>query len=169
MNYIIRPWQKSDIKSLCKYANNKHIADNLRDEFPYPYAAEDAEYFITLAEKFPKEKGFIYAVEVNHEAIGSISFQIGDNVFCKSAEVGYWLAEEYWRNGIMTGVVTSVVSMAFKNYDIVRVYAEVMEGNIGSRNVLERAGLEMEALLKKSIYKNDKLHNSCIYAKIRED
>lgn len=41
-NCILRPWQTSDASSLSKYANNKKIADNLRDAFPYPYTLHDA-------------------------------------------------------------------------------------------------------------------------------
>ena len=169
MNYILRPWKSSDVNSLCKYANNKSIADSLRDMFPYPYTREDGEYFINLATHFPKERGFIYAIELNGEAIGNISLDVKDNVYCKTAEVGYWLGEPYWRQGIMTGALSEDVAMAFKNYDICRVYGEVLEDNIGSRHVLEKAGLHLEAVLKKSIYKNGNIYNSCIYAKVKED
>lgn len=168
MNYVLRPWKGSDAESLCKYANNKHIADNLRDDFPYPYTLDDAMYFINLARNYPEDKGRIYAIEFNGEAIGNVSLERKKGVFCKSAEVGYWLGEPYWRRGIMTKVLKEVISMAFKSYDIVRVYGVVMEENIGSRRVLENVGMELEATIKKCIYKNNTFYDACVYTKFGE-
>lgn len=169
MSYILRPWKEADVNCLCKYANNKHIADNLRDDFPYPYTEDDAEYFIQLSSKYPKESGVIFAIEFNGEAVGNISLEVKSGVFCKTAEVGYWLGEPYWRRGIMTGALSDVIKMAFRNYDIVRVYGMAMEDNVGARQVMEKAGLSLEATLKKNIYKNETFHNTCIYTKIKED
>lgn len=43
MDFILRTWHKSDIDSVAKYANNKKIADNLRNAFPWPYTYEDCD------------------------------------------------------------------------------------------------------------------------------
>lgn len=168
MNYILRPWNENDTQNLCKYANNKHIADNLKDSFPYPYTEEDAQYFINRARNYPKEKGVIYAIEYNGEAVGNVSVELKSGVYRKTIEIGYWLGEPYWRRGIMTSALTEVVDQAFRNENIVRVYAEVMENNIGGRHVLEKSGLKLEAILHKNIYKNEQVCDSCIYSKIRD-
>ena len=47
MDFILRTWHKSDIDSVAKYANNKKIADNLRNAFPWPYTYEDARGYVT--------------------------------------------------------------------------------------------------------------------------
>ncbi|MEL7569008.1 MAG: hypothetical protein AAGU14_00430 [Eubacteriaceae bacterium] len=46
MDFILRKWKPSDAEDIAKYANNKKIADNLRDAFPHPYSLKDAEEFI---------------------------------------------------------------------------------------------------------------------------
>ena len=53
MNVSLRKWKRSDVDALAKIANNKNIADNLRDQFPFPYKKKDAKEWI---EKVRKEK-----------------------------------------------------------------------------------------------------------------
>ena len=46
MDFLLRKWEKEDAKDIAKAANNLKIAENLRNVFPYPYALEDAVWFI---------------------------------------------------------------------------------------------------------------------------
>jgi len=46
----LRPWRRGDEPSLVRYANNRNIWRNLRDRFPHPYTAADADAWITKAE-----------------------------------------------------------------------------------------------------------------------
>ena len=46
MEITIRPWRISDLENLVKYGNNKNIADNMTDGFPYPYTNEAGIAFI---------------------------------------------------------------------------------------------------------------------------
>ena len=36
------------------------------------------------------------AIVVDGEAVGSIAVMLKDDVYCKSAELGYWLGEPFW-------------------------------------------------------------------------
>jgi RimJ/RimL family protein N-acetyltransferase len=56
-DFTLRPWEEEDAERLTFIANNKKIADNLRDGFPYPYSIDDARKSFTLlntAKVFPK-------------------------------------------------------------------------------------------------------------------
>ena len=52
---VLRPWSKSDAKKLALIADNKNIADNLRDGFPFPYSVKDARIWLEsiLSENTP--------------------------------------------------------------------------------------------------------------------
>ena len=43
---ILRPWSIADANNLAEIANNKNIADNLQDLFPFPYSIKDARKWI---------------------------------------------------------------------------------------------------------------------------
>ena len=46
-----------------------------------------------------------WAIEVNGVAIGGIGVDLGEGIFAKSGQFGYWLGEPYWGRGIMTAAV----------------------------------------------------------------
>jgi [ribosomal protein S5]-alanine N-acetyltransferase len=166
VDFILRPWHIEDITSIAKYANNKKIADNLRDAYPFPYTLEDALVFISGFSQ--EDSSYVCrAIEVNGEAAGSIGVFQKDDVYAKSAEMGYWLAEPYWGRGIMTACIRQAAALAFAKLNIVRIFAEPYAYNTGSRRALEKAGFTQEGILKKSIYKNGKIHDSCIYAMVK--
>jgi len=167
MQYKLRKWQKNDSESVAKYANNKNIADNLRNVFPNPYTLKDAEWYVNSCCDSDEKTQYCRAIEVDNKAVGSIGVFLLHDVYEKSAEIGYWLAEEYWGNGIMTDAIKQVCKVAFENYDIYRIQAQVFESNIASQKVLKNVGFEVEGVLKNSIYKNGKLQNSVMLAMIR--
>ena len=168
MVYTLRKWQKSDIHNLPSHANNKKIADNLRNAFPRPYTPNDAKIYINSIIKSDEKTQCCRAIDINGEAVGSIGIFVKDDVYCKSAEIGYWLAEPYWGQGIMTSAVKEICGYAFKNYDLVRIFAEVYDYNIASQNVLKKAGFVLEGILKKSVYKNYKYYDSCLFALVKD-
>ena len=46
MKVRLREWRKEEVELLAKLANNKKVADNMRDMFPYPYTIADAMKWI---------------------------------------------------------------------------------------------------------------------------
>lgn len=169
MEFELRAWKPEDVDSVARYANNPKIAANLRDAFPYPYTQEDAETYVGSCVNEDFTCQLTRAIVVNGEAVGSIGVFLGTDVYRKSAELGYWLAEPFWKNGIMSAAVRQICEDAFARFDIVRIHAEPFAFNKGSRQVLEKAGFALEGTLRKSVYKNGAMQDSCLYALLRED
>lgn len=164
MEFTLRRWAGDDAPALVKYANNKKIADNLRDGFPYPYTINDAWAFLQSFIDADESKSFCRAIDADGEAVGSIGIFFKDDVYRRSAEIGYWLGEPFWGNGIVTAAIKLMCEEAFRRYDIVRIYAEPYAQNMASRRALEKAGFELEGILRKSVYKNGDIFDSCVYA-----
>jgi RimJ/RimL family protein N-acetyltransferase len=165
---ILRPWEISDAEDLAIIADNKDIADNLRDMFPKPYSLNDARQWITsvLEQEGPKR---YFAIIVNGRLAGSIGLTPKTDIYRKNAEVGYFLAPEFWKIGITTKALKAITAYAFMTFDIIRVYAEPFADNIGSRRVLEKAGYLHEATFKNYVIKNGVIKDSCIYSVLKED
>ena len=72
MEFSLRPFTLLDAESILRYANNKKIADNLRNGFPYPYTSEDTLNFLHACLDRDESKSFVRAIEVAGEAVGSI-------------------------------------------------------------------------------------------------
>jgi len=162
---ILRDWTWRDTGSLVKHADNPRIGGNMRDLFPCPYTLDDAKRFITMATS-PGPNLFL-AIEITKEAVGGIGIHPLEDVKRRSAEIGYWLSEQFWGQGIMTDAVTSLVPLAFEKYDIVRLQAGVFSNNPASMRVLEKCGFNREAVHKNAIWKNGNLLDEVMYVHFR--
>lgn len=150
-SFKLRTWTRADIPALAKYLNNKKIWDNCRDALPYPYTEKDAEQFISFVEGQSEQNN--YCIEINHEAVGNVSFFRGTDVERYNAELGYWLAEPYWNLGIMTETIKLAVEDYLSHSDTVRIHAHVYENNLASMKVLEKAGFHKCGILRKACFK----------------
>ena len=166
MEYKLRDWKISDLKSLVEHANNYNIAKWLTNQFPYPYTENDGKAFIESDIKDNTSK--IFAIDVNGEAVGSIGIFVQSDIHQKSAEIGYWLSEKYWGNGIISKAIKEIVDYGFETFDIVRIYARPFSTNKGSQKALEKAGFTLEAKLKNAIYKNGEYLDELIYSTCRD-
>ncbi len=169
MKLELRIWRQEDAPSVAGYANNEKIAQNLRDVFPYPYGLADAEQFIHSCLKTDQRQALFRAIVADGRAVGGIALTRGEDVYRRSAELGYWLAEEYWGQGLMTEAVERMCATGFRVWDIVRIYACPYARNGASRRVLEKAGFEQEGLLRRSVCKRGRMLDSCVYAKLRPE
>lgn len=160
-------WSIEYINDLVKNANNRNVSKNLRNIFPYPYSVVDAEKFITHCQRC-NNKHINLAIIEDNKAIGSVGVSIGEDIYEKSAEIGYWIGESYWGQGIMTHAIKEMIELCFSQYDIVRLYAVVFSHNKASCKVLEKCGFVFEGTLKNSIYKDGNIYDSRIYALVKK-
>ncbi|MFZ1801124.1 MAG: GNAT family N-acetyltransferase [Chitinophagaceae bacterium] len=165
MDFKIRPWHINDLDSLVMHANNPRVAQFMKDVFPHPYTEEAGRKFISFATS--GNSVHIFAIEVEGYAAGGIGIHQQEDIYKKNAEIGYWLGEQYWNKGIISKALNEVVKIAFDQFDITRVFASSFIHNIASQKVLEKAGFQLEAVLKNSIFKNEVYYDELIYTKFK--
>ena len=161
----LRPLQMPDALGLAELANNPKISINLRDGFPHPYLQENAEKFIGMCLK--QDPVQVFAIEYKGEYAGNIGLHPGEDVYRKSAEIGYFIGESYWNRGIATEAVKQMVVYGFSNFDIIRIHTGVFEFNTASQRVLEKCGFTKEAVFEKAVFKNNRLWDEVRYALIK--
>ena len=168
MTVSLRPWRAEDIPALARYADDPRIAANLRDAFPSPYTRADAQWFVEDCMARDENDVLFRAIMADGQMAGSISVVRGADVYRQSGELGYWLAVPFWGQGIMTAAVEQICREAFDSLGLVRIFAEVFACNTASRRVLEKAGVQLEGILQKSVTKNGQLYDSCLYGLVRQ-
>ena len=167
MQCILRKWRLSDAEDLAAALNNRKIFNNLRDGLPYPYTQQDAADFLIAMRSADEDRTFAYAITVHDRAVGSIAAFRQRNIHRQTAELGYYLAEEYWGRGIMTDAVRQLCRILLETTDILRIYAEPFAHNTASRHVLEKAGFSLEGILKNSGVKNGRVVDMALYSLTR--
>ena len=150
-------------EALQRIADSEAVARNLRDIFPHPYTLEDAKIFI---EKVKQGKmGHVYGIYRHfEELVGVISLTPGRDVNRCSAEVGYFIGEQYWNKGYATEALKMLPTIARLNFGLIRLYATVFDFNQPSIRVLKKAGFTKEGILKSSAIKNGKVIDEHLYA-----
>ncbi len=165
-NVILRKLTRDDLPRMANLANNEKIGRNLRDGFPYPYTFKDAEHFFELFTGTPSL--IVFAIEFNGEYVGNISLSLGQNIYRKSAEIGYFIGEDYWNKGIVTKAVKLITKYGFENLDINRIHTGIYEWNPSSMKVLEKCGFQKEGVFKKSVFKCNMLVDEHRYALLKQ-
>lgn len=165
----IRKWEMSDAADLAIALSNKKIQDNLRDGLPYPYTEQDAKDYISEILSADENETFAFAITADNKVIGSIGVFRQKNIHRRTAELGYYIAEEYWGKGIMTEAVIQTCEYVFEKSDIIRIYAEPFAYNTASCRVLEKAGFQYEGTLRDNAVKNGRVIDMKMYSFLKNE
>ncbi len=163
----IRGLSLSDAPRLAEIANDRRIADKLRDYFPHPYRLSDAEGYISfVSEQYPLLNLGIFEGDL---LVGICGGNLLTDVHRYTAEVGYWLGVDAWGRGIASKALGLLVTHYFQHTDTIRLQAHVFSNNPASEQVLVKNGFTKEGVCRKYIYKNGVYLDAPLYALLKED
>lgn len=163
----------SQIRRADKPAYIKHLnrSDSIHQNcasIPYPYRNIDADQWLSkvVHESHSYNRCRNWAIRnPDGNLIGTIGlFNIEPN---HQAEIGYWLAEEYWGRGIATSATRAVTLHAFVEMNLAKVYAKVFCTNPASARVLEKAGFAREGTLRNHFLRKDEALDVHWYGRLR--
>lgn len=166
MQVKLRVWERKDRQILAEFANNILIWNNIRDRLPHPYKIQHADEFINFC--LTKSPPNVLAVEANGSLVGCIGLELQEDISRLTAELGYWIGEPYWKNGIATEAVRQMMEyIAISFPSLVRIYAKVFEHNKASMKVLEKNGFHLESIQKRSAIKNNVILDEYIWVRLK--
>ncbi len=134
---ILRKITIDDIPALLKYANNPKIADRIVN-IPYPYEEPTAVFRISYVHQGFKQKSrFVFSIISKAEQclIGEISLHLNNTK--DGAELGYWLGEPFWNQGLIKEAIARVTQFGFQELNLKSISASCDADNIASHKVLE--------------------------------
>jgi [ribosomal protein S5]-alanine N-acetyltransferase len=104
----------------------------------------------------------------DYKLIGSCGFNYWNRDHSRG-EISYDLAKPYWRKGVMSQVVRSVLGFAFTQMQMHRVEATVTPTNIGSLGVLKKAGFKKEGVLREQKLLHGKFYDAIILSLLQRE
>jgi RimJ/RimL family protein N-acetyltransferase len=168
----LTPFEPGDLPALPRYLNHPVVFQNTLN-IPSPYTEADAQFWLDKVAALEQEHGMRPNWAIRHDTqglIGGIGCFLRNGTEGHSDEIGYWLAEPYWGQGIMTDAVQVFCVWLFALRPVlVRVEAIVFSYNPASVRVLEKAGFRQEGFLRKARKKQDTLIDVYLMARLRED
>ena len=168
MQLSIRPWTEADASVIAEALNDAGVTDNLRDGLPTPYTEADARDYRAFAHT-AAEGAYAFAIAEDGVAVGSIQLTRQQNIHRRTAELGYYVVRRRWGAGICTEAVRLICRFAFENTDVLRIFAEPFAENAASCRVLEKAGFQLEGVLRRNAVKNGQVRDMRLYSLVRED
>lgn len=85
------------------------------------------------------------------------------------AEIGYDLAQKYWRQGIMHEALDCLIRYAFGTIGLHRVEAIIDPNNQPSRNLLKKLGFQEEGILRERFFKGGIYYDDMYLGLLRRD
>jgi len=158
----LRPFNTTDSDLLVSYLNDTRVTQYITAAIAQPYCSDDAQWWINVG----SQSEYIKAIELDGTLIGCISADFGDFEYSRSAELGYWLGQDYWNRGIATQAVKIFTESLFNNTDVARLFVSVVSENKPSIRVLEKNGFSHDGLLKKVSFKNGQFFDECLLSKL---
>jgi RimJ/RimL family protein N-acetyltransferase len=158
----LREWQDRDALAIVRHANDYDVWRFLRDRFPHPYTAQDAETWLDRVRGASPALDF--AITVDDEAVGGIGLTRGTDIERASAEVGYWLGRSVWGRGLASAALRSITNYAFAALSLERVFALPFENNPASARVLVKAGYLLEGTLRSAAIKEGRVTDLLLFA-----
>jgi [ribosomal protein S5]-alanine N-acetyltransferase len=167
---VLRPLTPQDAPTLKRLAGRREIADTTIS-IPHPYSEEQARQWIAgYAEMFAKGKSIVFGMQLKHEEnlAGTIGLRDID-LEHSLAEMGFWVAVEYWGRGFATEAAQAVLAFGFEQLGLNRIYAHHMVRNPASGRVLARIGMKPEGLLRQRVRKWRVFEDVVAMALLREE
>ncbi len=149
--WVLRAWCEADAEALALHANNPDVWRHMSDAFPHPYTLAIAQHWV--ARGHIDFGGDNWAIAFHGQTVGGCGIHVGSGAFRCNAEIGYWLAQAQWGQGIATQVAGVLAERALQDPAVTRIFAPVHADNPRSMRVLEKCGFEREGLQRLSALK----------------
>ena len=146
--------------------------ENLREWLPWldnTKSEKDSLGFIESSIlNYEAKKGLNCGVFFNGELVGMAGFNSVDWAN-RIAYIGYWLAEGFQGNGIMTRAVHGLTEYAFNDLELNRIDIRAATGNKKSRAIPERLGFKEEGLIRQAEWLYDHYVDHVVYGMVKSD
>lgn len=160
----LRDIKHSDDRLLVAYLNDLRVTKYLSSKIPVPYRLSDAHWWI---ETGSKQDAYAKVIECHGKFCGVIGLYTQALEYAHSAEIGYWIAYEYWGRGVATEAVLLFSESIFSTTDITRLFNPVTASKLASRRVMEKSGYALEGTMRNAIFRDGKYDDECMYARLK--
>jgi ribosomal-protein-alanine N-acetyltransferase len=140
---LLRAFQVDDVSDALAYRNDPEFARFL-SHIPQPFTRQDAEAFVALNMSEPWQHSPTFAVVWQTTVIGTVNLEVDTRE--RAAMLGYAIGRAWWGRGITTEATRAVVEWGIDAFELVRIWASTDVLNVRSQRVLEKLGMQREAL-----------------------
>jgi ribosomal-protein-alanine N-acetyltransferase len=166
----LRPFTEADAEPLFEHARNPNVTRfTLWDAHK---TADDTRSFIRDYALIRYREGLAdpYAITVHPDPrpIGACGCFWASQPH-RTMEIGYWIAEPFWGQGIAVEACRPLIRVAFRDFETERLQARVIAGNTASSRVLEKLGFRFEGALRAALLRRGVFEDVLFYSLLRQE
>lgn len=168
-NLILRPITYFDARDMFEYASDPRLA--LYGSWtPHTRIEETLRVIENMIEKSDDRPLFAIVHKADKKMIGTIHAKIDktEDGAGKRCEVGYIISPAYQNRGYASQSLTAFIKYLFDECNIHRVEGRHLAKNIASGRVMDKAGMEVEGVLRDFYFKDGSYHDVVIHAIIND-
>lgn len=130
----------------------------------------DTEKFVDSVVNAPEDRfEHVFAIRKRNKFAGLIGFKDTDKLN-KKTEIGYWLSQQYQKQGIITKSVDKLCGFAFNKLGINRIQIKCAVGNKSSINIPKRLGFIFEGIERQGELLTGNIFTDLeIYSRLKND
>jgi len=162
---LLRPFSVGDPDDVYAYRRDPEVVRFL--PVAQPFSREDADEFVATQVLADPRRRWVWALEQQGHVVGGVSLRIARQKL--RAELGYELARWLWGRGLMAEAASAVVDAAFERLPIIKISATATAANARSIRLLEKLGMQREALLRKHWVHRGRVLDEVCYGLLRDE
>ncbi|MBP5169900.1 MAG: GNAT family N-acetyltransferase [Oscillospiraceae bacterium] len=137
---FFRRWEESDAEILFEEASNPEVGPPAGWQ-PHKNVEESLDIIRNVLNG---PEAYAICLKENGKPIGTIELRLNGRTDMTDkddeCELGYWLAREFWGQGIMPEAAKEMLRYAFEDLGMTKVWCGYYDGNNKSKRVQEKCG-----------------------------
>jgi ribosomal-protein-alanine N-acetyltransferase len=105
----------------------------------------------------------------DHQLMGAITLDPIRRGPAQTATMGYWIGQQFAREGYMSEAILALVHYAFVKLDLSRIESACLPDNVPSRGALEKCGFKYEGVAQAYLQINGRWRTHVLYSCLRAD
>lgn len=165
--YFLKEIQDNDIKNIHRGLSNPRITEFYDVHFStLEETEEQMKWYRSLKEN---EVGIWWSIyNKDNEFCGAAGFNDLDKKH-KKAEIGLWLLEEFWGQGILKEVMPKLFEQGFQNLKLNRIEGYVVSNNFKCKKALEKINFTYEGTIREAEIKDGKKISVDLYSILKSE
>ena len=167
---LLKPLVAADAENLFSLTDQHR--DYLKQWLPWLDMTQDVsdtcKYIETAIEDQKKFKSYIYGIWHENVLAGVISLQ-NINMLNRSANIGYWVAENFSGRGLGKLATRNLVAHTFTNLKLNRIEIRCATGNLRSQNIPVKLGFSFEGVSKQAEWLYNHFVDHKVYSLLQKD
>lgn len=166
-DYYLREQTLEDTPAFFEYYSDPIVGEHILASNPRTLT-EASQELLYCRNLFYRKQGIFWSLckKSDNTMVGCIGLYLNNHHH--RAELSYDLSRQFWRQGIMSRAINTVLQFAFHTAEIERMEAVTALKNLPSQSLLKKTGFIHEGMMRKYRFYDNRMHDVEMFGMTKE-